>query len=129
MSDPSFDLRLQRMFSDHPHYPDAPLFAADVENRLSRGWAVRRVLIGLGGVVGGLFATYQIAGARVLERLGETSRVVLDTGLSLKSAAQTVPTPLGDLAQLPFGAEVFWLVVGLAVLAGALLAGRSLQEL
>lgn len=128
MSDPSFEMRVQRLFSEHPHYPDAPLFASDVENKLARGWAMRRMLIGMGGVLGGLVATYQIAGARVVERLGEASKVALDTGLSLKSAALHLPTPIGDLGQLPFGGEVIWLVVGLAVLAGALLAGRSIQE-
>jgi hypothetical protein len=129
MSDPSFEMGLQRMFAEHPHYPDAPLFAAEVENRLSRGWALRRMLIGAGGIAGGLIATYQLAGARIAERFGETWRLAFDTGQSLKSAALHLPTPVGDLSQLPFGSEVIWLVVGLAVLAGALLAGRSLQEI
>lgn len=128
MSDPSFEMRLQRMFSEHPHFPDTPLFAAEVENRLSRGWALRRILIGAGGIGGGLLATYQLAGARIAERFGEASKLALDTSQSLKSAALHLPTPVGDLGQLPFGGEVIWLVVGLAVLAGALLAGRSIQE-
>ena len=128
MSDPSFEMRLQRMFSDHPHFPDAPLFAADVEHRLARGWALRRVLIGAGGVLGGLITTYQLAGSRLVDRLGEASRLASDTGSALTNAAVHLPAPLGDLGQLPFGGEAIWLVVGLATLAGALLAGRSIHE-
>lgn len=129
MSDPSFEMRLQRLYAEHPHYPDAPLFAVEVENRLSRAWALRRVLIGSAGIVGGFVATFQIAGARLFTRLGDAARLVSDASHSLHAAALHLPSPLSDIGQLPFGGEVLWLVAGLAVLAGAFLASRSIQEI
>lgn len=129
MSDPSFDARLQRMFCDHPHYPDTPLFVADIENRLSRGWALRRAMIGAAGVAGGLIVTVQVAGAPIGERLGEALQVLQGAGRSVRSAADLIPGARLDLGLPPFGGEAIWLVAGLAVLAGALLASRSIQEL
>lgn len=131
MSDASFEARLQRLFSDHPHYPDAPLFAVEVENRLSRGWALRRVLISAAGVAGGLIAVAQITGAGLIGRIGAASQVAQEAASALHTAAARIPGPIGGVGQLalPFGGEVFWLVAGLAVLAGALLAGRSIQQI
>ncbi len=129
MSDPSFEMRLQRMFADHAHYADAPLFAADVENRLGRAWALRRMLIGASGVAGGLIAIVQFAGARFGERVGEISRTALSTGHTLRAVAGQLPLPFSELNQLPFGGEVLWLVTGFALLAGALVATRSIQEI
>ncbi len=129
MSDPSFEMRLQRMFAEPAHFADSPLFAIEVEHRLARGWALRRVLIGSAGVIGGLIAVIQFAGARFGERLGEVGRLAMDTSRSLRSAAVHLPAPLGDIGQLPFGGEVLWLVAGLAVLAGGLLASRSIHEI
>ncbi len=129
MSDPSFEMRLQRLYAEHPHYPDAPLFAAEVEGRLSRGWALRRMLIGAAGVAGGLIAVIQFAGARFGQRLGELGDLATTTGHSLHTTMLHMPGPFGEVGQLPFGGEVLWLVAGLAVLAGALLASRSIQEI
>jgi hypothetical protein len=129
MADPSFEMRLQRMFAEHPHYPDAPLFAVEVENRLSRGWAVRRLLIGAAGAAGGVLALVQFAGVGLGNRLGHIASAVLTTSRSLHTVADQIPLPFGQLAQLPFGGEVLWLVAGLAVLAGALLVSRSIQEI
>lgn len=130
MSDPSFESRLQRLFAEHPHYPDAPLFAVEVENRLSRGWALRRLLIGAAGVAGGLIAAAQVAGAGLGPRIGALGRLAQEMAMALHAGAK-LPAPLGDIGQiaLPFGGEALWLVAGLAVLAGALLAGRSIREL
>jgi hypothetical protein len=131
MSDPSFEARVQRLFSEHPHYPDAPLFAAEVEHRLSRGWALRRVLIGAAGVAGGLIAVAQIAGAGVVGRFGAADRLARDTASALHTSAARIPGPIGGVGQLilPFGGEVLWLVAGLAVLAAALLFSRSIREI
>lgn len=128
MDDHAFEARLQRMFAEHPHYPDAPLFAVEVENRLSRGWALRRVLITSGGVIGGLIAVVQVAGARIGDRFVESVRLAQTTGRTIRTAAVQIPLPV-DLLHLPFGGEVLWLIAGLAVLAGALLASRSIQEI
>jgi hypothetical protein len=119
------------MFADHAHYPDAPLFAAEVEGRLSRGWALRRLLIGAAGAAGGLIAVIQIAGAGVWSRIAEAGRLYHQAVGAVNSTTVAVPTPIGGVGQLslPFGGEALWLVAGLAVLAGALLVSRSIQEL
>ena len=131
MSDPSFEARLQRLFSDHPHFPDAPLFAVEVEDRLSRGWALRRVLIGAAGVAGGLIAVVQLTGAGLIGRIGDAGQVARDAASALHTTAARIPGPIGGVGQLalPFGGEVLWLVAGLAVLAGAFLASRSIREI
>lgn len=129
MSDPAFEMRLQKLFSESPACSDAPLFAAEVEARLSRGWALRRVLIGAGGAVGGLVAVVQIAGAGLGHRLTAAADILADARRSILQIPAKLPGPLADLGQLPFGSEALWLVAGLAVLAGALLASRSLEEI
>ena len=129
MSDPNFEMRLHRMFSETPAYADAPLFAVDVENRLGRGWALRRVLIGAAGVVGGLVATLQIAGGGVAARFMGAIHLFDDVRRSFAQAPASLPPPFSEIGQLPFGGEVIWLVVGMAVLAAALLASRSLEEI
>jgi len=131
VSDQSFEARLQRMFSDHPHYPDAPLFAAEVEGRLSRGWALRRLLIGAAGAVGGVIAVAQIAGGGVWTRIGAAGQLFQQTVGAVSSTTANLQTPMGGVGQLalPFGGETLWIVAGLAVLAGALLFSRSIQEL
>jgi hypothetical protein len=53
MAEPDFESQLTRMFAEPPSFPDAALFNAEVEARLDRGWAMRRVFIALGGTVGG----------------------------------------------------------------------------
>jgi hypothetical protein len=131
VSDQTFEARLQRMFADHPHFPDAPLFAVEIEDRLSRGWAFRRLLIGAAGGAGGLIAVVQIAGAGLWTRIGAAGRLYHQAVGAVNSTAAGLPAPMGEVGQLslPFGGEALWLIAGLAVLAGALLVSRSIQEL
>jgi hypothetical protein len=129
MSDPAFEMRLHRLFSESPPCPDAPLFAASVESRLSRGWALRRVLIGAAGVVGGSVAVVQIAAAGMGPKLVQAGDLLEGARRAFVQTSGRLPGPLSDLGQLPFGGEAIWLVAGLAVLAGALLASRSLEEI
>ena len=129
MSDPSFEMRLHKLFSESPVCSDAPLFAAEVESRLSRGWALRRVLIGAAGIVGGSVAVIQVAAAGMGPRLAQAGEVFESLRHTLIRTPASLPGPFADLGQLPFGGEAIWLVAGLAVLAGALLASRSLEEI
>ena len=129
MSDPSFETRLHKLFADSQPFADAPLFAASVESRLSRGWALRRVLIGVAGAVGGAVAVFQIAAAGMGPKLVRAADLVDEVRRALGQAPGRLPGPFADLGQLPFGGEAIWLVAGLAVLAGALLASRSLEEI
>ncbi len=70
MPDRSFEMRLDRMFAEHPAFPDGDLFARTVEARLERGWTYRRFVIGGLGLVGGLIGGAQILGSGVLQRVG-----------------------------------------------------------
>lgn len=129
MSDPAFEMRLHKLFAESPACPDTPLFAAVVEARLSRGWALRRVLITAAGAVGGAVAVIQVAAAGVGPRLVQAGDLVESLRHAAVHTPLALPAPFADLGQLPFGGEAIWLVAGLAVLAGALLASRSLEEI
>ena len=63
MSDLEFETRLDRMFAEAPHFPDAELFARQVEARMERGWSLRRFVIGGAGVVAGVVGVGQMMGA------------------------------------------------------------------
>jgi len=129
MDDPAFEMRLSRMFAEAPHYPDAVLFASEVESRLGRGWALRRVLIAAAGAVGGLIAIGQIVGSGLAARLSGASRLLEAARDGVSHLPSPISTPLSAFGDMPFGCEALWLVAGLAVLAGALLVGRSIEDI
>ncbi len=129
MDDPAFEMQVSRLFAEAPSYPDAPLFAFDVEQRIGRGWALRRVLIAGAGALGGLVAASQAIGSGLLPRLQGASHMMEAVRRGLGDLPPPVALRLAALPDMPFGGEVVWLVLGLALLAGALLAGRSLEEL
>ncbi len=125
MADPEFDARLGRLYSEAPAFGDADGFARRIEDRLGRSWAVRRMLIGLAGVVGGLVAAGQMLGGGHL----------WDAASSLTTQVTGVVTRGGQaigqfrvLGDLPIGGEVLWMGLGLAALAVVLVAARSLED-
>ncbi|MFT2520898.1 hypothetical protein ACMWQB_32445, partial [Escherichia coli] len=61
------------------------------------------MMIGAAGVVGGLIATVQVAGARVGERLGEALHAAEGAGRSIRSVTDVLPGGRIDLGWLPFG--------------------------
>ncbi len=63
MSDLEFETRLDRMFAEPPHFQDAELFARLLEQRMERGWSLRRLLIGGAGIVAGIVGVGQMMGA------------------------------------------------------------------
>src|SRR5580704_8318976 len=69
MAERNFEVELGRMFAEAPALPDANLFALRVDERLNRGWTVRRLVIGGMGVVGGLIGGAQVLGGGLVERL------------------------------------------------------------
>jgi hypothetical protein len=124
MDDPGFEARLGRWFADSPAFVDADWFNARVQDRLDRSWTVRRLLIGVAGLVGGVFAAGQMLGAEVFHKLvggADASLAALDS--SAKAIGQ-----LRVLTMLPVGSEVLWVGAGLAVLAVVLMATRSIEE-
>jgi hypothetical protein len=127
MAEPSFERHVQRLYAEAPLFPDAPLFAADVQRRLDRGWTLRRGLIGVAGVAGGVIAAVQFVGSNFTERMslaseGLTQRVhEVESWVSLRTGWQLDPHAL------PMGGEAIWLVAGLAAMGIALLAARVFE--
>ena len=122
-------MRLGRLFAEAPQYPDGLLFADKIESRLGRGWALRRVLIASAGIVGGLIAAGQMIGSGLVARIDGASHMVSAAQQGFGHLPTSLEPQLSILSDMPFGGEVVWLVLGLAVLAGALLAGRSLEQI
>lgn len=130
MADHGFERRLQQLFNEAPAFPDAGAFAAQVEGRLDRGWALRRTAVGVAGALGGALALMQVAGS------GWFSRLEIATRSSASEAERHVGGVFSGLANLspalravPIGGEVVWLIAGLAALAVGLLATRALEEI
>jgi hypothetical protein len=128
MDDSTFETQLSRLFAQAQPFPDSLAFAGQIERRLGRGWALRRTLIAGAGVAGGLITVGQMIGSGLMARIDGASHVFAATRQGLSHLPLPFSAQLSALSDLPFGGEVAWLVVGLAVLAGALLAGRSLED-
>ena len=129
MSDPSFEHQLGRLFAEPPPLAGHAEFTTAVQARLERGWAMRRVLIGTAGVVGGLVAAGQVVGANLVQRAavasqGADSRVH-DLATDLLSRGEATL----HLQSLPLGGEVLWMVAGLAAMGVALVAARLMERL
>ncbi len=108
-------------------FPDAPLFAAGVQRRLDRAWALRRGLIGVAGVAGGLIAAVQFVGSNFTERV---DLILTDLTQRMHWVEGWVSQRTGwqvDPHALPMGGEAIWLVAGLAAMGLALLAARVFE--
>lgn len=127
MAEPSFERHVQRLYAEAPLFPDAPLFTAGVQRRLDRAWALRRGLIGVAGVAGGLIAAVQFVGSNFTERVSLVSE---DLTLRLHEVEGWISQRTGwqvDAHALPMGGEAMWLVAGLAAMGLALLAARVFE--
>lgn len=125
MAELDFERRLERLFSDPPYYSDAEAFAVRVERRLDRGWTVRRGLIGVAGLAGGVVGARQLILSSFMQRVesaSEGSAKVLSTGWTqLISTADL-------LSGLPVGSLGMWGAAGLALLAMAFVVSRLIEE-
>jgi hypothetical protein len=125
MAELGFDALLDRMFADVPVFADADTFARRIDERLDRGWTVRRTVIGGLGLIGGLIGGAQILGSGLLSRMGElTNRSdrVISAGLS-----DLVPTDLMPRGILLNG-EILWMAAALAAVAVGFALTRALRE-
>jgi hypothetical protein len=127
MIEPPFELQVQRLFAEAPTAPDADAFAARVQARLERGWALRRLLIGAAGIAGGLIAAVQFLTSGLIGR-ASTASEDLSSRLHVAAAGATqwVSNTLPTHA-LPFGGEGLWLAAGLGAVGVALLAARLFE--
>lgn len=124
MADLDFETQLSRLYGQAPVFRDAELFAQQVTERLDRGWALRRVVIGATGVVAGLAAAVQLVGGRFAEEFSAVSRdgaQQLDVGLSQLTSRYDQLFTMG-------GSETLWIAAALALLALAFGVTRLMDE-
>lgn len=125
MAEASFEMALDRMFAEAPAFPDAELFALRCEERLDRGWAFRRFLIGGLGAVGGLIGGAQLLGSGFFGRVNGFSAV---SGVALHNALMQVLPP-GMAQQLDISSETIWMSAALAAVAVGLAVTRLVREI
>ncbi len=129
MADPSFEHQLGRLFAEPPSLPGQAEFTAVVQARLERGWAMRRVLIGAAGVLGGLVAAAQVVGANLVQRVAVASQGADSRAHNLAADLMARGEATLHLQSLPLGGEVLWMVAGLAAMGVALVAARLMDAL
>ena len=126
MVEVDFERRLERLFADAPAFPDSEPFATRVERRLDRGWATRRVLIGVAGVAGGVIGASQL----VLSNFAEDLQSAAEGPARLLSAGVSEVAAQSDWLNALSGAgNVVWLAAGLAGLAIAFVITRMIEEI
>ena len=125
MAELNFERELNRMFAEAPELGDANLFALRVDERLQRGWTVRRVLIGGLGVAGGVVGGAQLLGGGLVERLGDATsqsgRLLTGKVIDLVEAGimpQSLPPDVG----------MFWVAGAFAVVAIGFAVTRVMRE-
>ncbi len=124
MADLDFETQLTRLYGQAPAFRDAELFAERVTQKLDRGWALRRVLIGATGVVAGVAAAVQLVGARFTNEFSEMSKEGAD---QLTRGVDKLTHRYDQLFTLG-GSETLWVGVALAVLALAFAVTRLVDE-
>lgn len=130
MRERDFEADLERMFREAPAMPDADLFAAGVQGRLDRAWALRRWGVAGAGAIGGVVAVTQTLGANLSLRLQDASAgsaEAVDTVYRL--AGEAGAEAFSAFPVLDGGPTLFWIVSGLLVLLAAAAGGRVFDEL
>ena len=125
MAERNFEAELGRMFAEAPTMPDADLFALRVDDRLRRGWTVRRWLIGGMGVAGGVVGGAQLLGGGLLARLGGAAT---DAGGQITGKVADLVTNNLLPQTFPVNAEFIWLAATLAAAGVAFAITRVLRE-
>ncbi len=126
MSDLEFETRLDRMFAEPPYFPDAELFARQVEGRMERGWSMRRLLIGGAGIVAGVVGVGQMMGAGLfLKAAGSEATVQAE---AVGKAFGELMSASSNIGALPISPEVLWMTAALGVIGLGFAITRATQE-
>ncbi len=124
MADLDFETQLTRLYGQAPVFRDADLFAQQVTDKLDRGWALRRVLIGATGVVAGVAAAAQLISARFSSEFSQMSHEgAQQLGLGLDKLTHRY-----DQLFTLGGSETLWLGAALVGLALAFAVTRLMDE-
>ena len=125
MADLIFERELNRMFAEAPELGDASLFVLRVDEKLQRGWTVRRLLIGGLGMAGGVVGGAQLLGGGLVARLGDATsqsgRLLTGKVIDLVQAGimpQSLPPDVG----------MFWVAGAFAVVAVGFAVTRVMKE-
>jgi hypothetical protein len=120
-----FERSLERAFSAAPDFPDAALFAAEVQTRLDRAQGLRRVVIGVTGGVGAAIASMQLLSSNLGLRLEEGAASLIRAA---NGGAAVLDRDAAALFAAPLQGEVLWLVAGLAAVAVTFAATRFADQ-
>ena len=129
MGDRTFEAELERCFAQGPALADADLFSQRVSAALDRGWTMRRALIGVLGLAGGVIGGAQFLHFGLIAHVGSveaTSRLLADDVTRLP-AARTLFGLINSGASMD--GEVLWMSGALAVLALGLFVTRAIREI
>jgi hypothetical protein len=126
VAETSFDYALERMYADPPPLADAELFALRVMDRLERGWTVRRLLIGVMGVVGGFIGAAQVLNSRALGQLSTAvARSDAFVGREIAPQLSHALAPAG----VSVDSQAIWMAAALAVVAVGFGLARLVREI
>lgn len=120
-----FERRLERLFADAPELPDAAAFAGRVEGRLDRGWTMRRMLIGVAGVVGGAIGAGQLLTSNVFQQVESASQGSARAMSGLSRVAPQVEW----WSLVTSGGTMVWVASGLAIVAMGFVLSRVIEEI
>jgi hypothetical protein len=126
VADTSFEFRLERMYAEAPSMGDADLFTLQVLERLDRGWAARRLVIGFMGALGGLIGGYEILGSGALGQMAVA--VGRSNDFLTQHVASALTSRLGP-AGLYIDPQAIWLAAALAVVAAGVGVARLFREI
>jgi hypothetical protein len=125
MAERNFELELGRLFANSPALPDGELFALRVDERLTRGWTIRRWVIGGMGVAGGVIGGVQLLGSGLVERLGGAAT---DAGGELTGRLVDLVENNLMPQSFPLNAEVIWLAATVVAAVVAFAVTRVVRE-
>ena len=138
MSADEFDPFVERLFARTPAMPDAPLFTAQVEQRLQKGSRLRFLALSLAGLVGGVVAVREtmqvdieigsdegvVAGDALGQGFQSVSLNVQDTVQSVLDQAGLANLELGSMG----GMQLFWIAAGALIAVAAAGVMKLSQE-
>lgn len=126
MAEMEVERTIERLFARAPDLGDADAFAERVQRRLDRGWAARRALIGVAGLVGGVIGASQLIVSNLFSRAEAASS---ESARVLTSSVRQLAPQAEWLLNGPAGIEAIWLAAGLAVVAMGLVLTRIIEEI
>ena len=137
MSADEFDPDIERLFAQSPAFPDARVFAHNLEARLEKGGRLRTLAVTTAGVIGGIVAVRQSLGSG-FSLTADVSQAAQVSNIGLASAAtrtqQAVESGLAEFGlnlDLASAGGLPFFLLGAALLIAVALTGamRLSQEI